>query len=71
MQFIELSLSENERSQAALQRRQYRGQHRYDEVGSLRWSDEGCMIAERLRSWIEEVVADRSEAGTAGEGCGS
>jgi hypothetical protein len=51
-----MGLHELERSQAALDRRQYRGQHRLDEVGSLRWSDEGCLIAYRMHDIIEKKV---------------
>lgn len=35
------------------------GQHRYEEVGSLRWSDDGCLIAERMRWMIEAAVSIR------------
>lgn len=38
-------------------------QHDWQTVGSPRWSDEGCLIAERLRPTIADHVAWQQRAG--------
>jgi hypothetical protein len=62
-------VGEHRSDEVAVRSKSHRAQHDWETVGSLRWSDDGCLIAMAMRDVIEDAKADRSDVG-AGEGCG-